>query len=381
MNELPQEFVLHEHQTINPTYKQAVQKLIEQHAPIIIQPTFDIRNGNGLLAAFYHIIKQCQHAGTNTQCEHIECVKSVILSLVYESEATYSAYDDESTRPSVNWAGTFCYRSYNYRVYHRTSDIDHLALHEFQFNQQTSNDELESSFNESNAANLISTSTYDAIHSTDFGGLQTWCRGDKSTVLCYSFMSHKDTTIKRAACRTVTWPMSDSDIRIRLDEWSVTDEQMRMQKLSESQRLDRIIHANQANIKQPTDRVVLYTTTSNHLMSPFDTNKRRSSADQAIHSKYPLFAGDRQLAERFSKCVIADKWTIFSLLPRFFDPRPRDLRKARRTWKNLHQCAVADAQPNAVPSRDSVIDVDNVQHSRIVTSDGVVLADMQQYEE
>ena len=83
-------------------------RFMRRHAPVFLQPSVDVANGNGLLALFYHF------SDDNSTC---------VLSLVYESEASY-----EVARPQrINSLGTFLYRSHNYRTYHRTAVHPHYT--------------------------------------------------------------------------------------------------------------------------------------------------------------------------------------------------------------------------------------------------------------
>ena len=73
-----------------------------RHAPVLLQPSFDVENGNGLLCLFYHFTDDNS---------------TVVCSLVYESEASYEFVREHQ----LNHCGTFCYRSHNYHQFHRTA--------------------------------------------------------------------------------------------------------------------------------------------------------------------------------------------------------------------------------------------------------------------
>jgi len=124
--------------------------------PIIAQPAIDIRNRNDLLGLFFDF--------KGDKC---------YLNIVYEGEASYNRQNPES----INHFGTFLYRSYNYRLYNRTADIDDFVFHGVDLNPAAKQ-------------------AWRDISTTDYGGDQTWAEGDKANFLrFYSVVHHYSQTI------------------------------------------------------------------------------------------------------------------------------------------------------------------------------------------
>jgi len=118
--------------------------------PIIVQPAVDIRNRNDLLGLFFNF-------------EDDKCY----LNIVYEGEASYNRQNPEN----INHLGTFLYRTYNYRLYNRTADIDDFVFHGVDLSPAAKQ-------------------PWKEISTTDWGGKQTWAEGDKANFLRYYSVVH-----------------------------------------------------------------------------------------------------------------------------------------------------------------------------------------------
>jgi len=87
---------------------------------------------------------------------------------LFESEASYNRRDPNR----LNRIGTFCYRSYNYRTYRRTADVNYLVFTGVDLDPNAKR-------------------PWTALATTDFCGTQTWNRGDKRDFLwIYSLVHH-----------------------------------------------------------------------------------------------------------------------------------------------------------------------------------------------
>ena len=133
-----------------------------RNAPVLVQPSFDISHGNGLLCGFYHFSPDSS---------------TVVVSLVYEGEASW-----EVRHPTaVNAFGSLLYRTHNYRTYGRTADIDHIAYHGCVLQQQVGQGGQVSGKQGEDSAGQPD---WQLLHTTDFSGLQSWSRGSKARFLC-----------------------------------------------------------------------------------------------------------------------------------------------------------------------------------------------------
>ena len=140
-------------------------------APVIMQPAVDIRHGFGLRRIFFDFRAE------ERTCE---------LSLVYDGEASYAW-----TRPaSYNRVATFFYRSFNYRTYKRTADVDRLVY-----------EGVDLARGGVDLPHATPHATpWEALFTTDYSRDQTWSRGDRGSV-CWWFgvMSHYNARLPAAA--------------------------------------------------------------------------------------------------------------------------------------------------------------------------------------
>jgi hypothetical protein len=282
--------------------------------PVLVQPRFDISNGNGFLAAFYDF------PTANSDC----CV----LSLLFEGEASY-----EVRRQSrLNVFGSFLYRSHNYRLYSRTADINHLAFHGCSLD-----------------------GGWTSLHTTDFAGTQQWSRGAKRRFLYfYSLMHHYDLELKAEAWRQ--WEDGGAAALIqRLQGWRQQDAKAEQLQLTAEQRIAQLLSASPpasdaSAVASRPRRPVVWLTTANHMMAPYDSNCSMELSSLCFHSSYPVYAGSRETAERFARLCVRSKWTVFSFLPAaIWSPVNSRDRRERAAWQRLHHSAILNAHSNGAP--------------------------------
>ena len=94
---------------------------------------------------------------------------------------------------------------------------------------------------------------------------------------------------------------------------------------------------------------MVYVTTGNHLMAPFDTNAACfPSSAHTVHHTYPLFVGDRAVAERFGQLAVRAKWTLCSLLPSWLCVGGGGGMEAeRRVWRLVHHSELLEGRAEA----------------------------------
>ena len=300
---------------------------LQRNAPILLQPTVDITKANNpFLCLFYHFNT------TNTTC---------VLSLVYEGESSYEVH----TPTTVNRFGSLCYRSYNYRTYHRTADIDHLAYHQCNIQQQ-----------QQSPGSVVA--DWEVLHTTDFSGVQSWSKGSKSQFgYYYSLMHHYDLELRRECWRQWDDQWTTQQQHDQLEQWRSIDihnttqntplEHRLNQKLQQQQQQQQ--QHNNTTSSQPQSntthyRPVLYLNTSNHTMSPFNTNPITfPTSAYTIHSRYSMYPGDRAVAERFAQLAVAHKWTVYSLLPKWCCRVQRGgMEQEKREWQRLHHSVLLE---------------------------------------
>ena len=288
-----------------------------RHRPVLLQPRLDVEAGNGLLAVFYHFDPH------NTTC---------ILSILYESEASYEARRE--TR--INVCGSLLYRSHNLRTYHRTADIKHLAFHGVRLGGEE--EEQEGGRGQA-AARADDGGGWEALHTLDFSGVQSWSVGTKHTALrflyFYSLMEHHDLLLPRHSWRRWEEGAGEHAQRADMLRWSAEDSELRRQQLPAEERLDSIRRSNSSTSSSPSDaqRPVVFVNTMNHLYAPYNANPH---LPLVVHADYPAFPGERSVAEAFGQLAVAYKPTLFSCLPGWLSPLPSKLRAERRTWARLH---------------------------------------------
>ena len=321
---------------------------LQRNAPVFLQPTIDIVHGNGLLCAFYHF------SHDNTTC---------VLSLVFEGEASW-----EVQRPTaVNRFGSFVYRTHNYRTYCRTADVDHIAYHRCtlqqpQQPQQQFGDENkraeESRTTEGTAAGRgphpqaaavdVAKPEWQVLHTTDFSGLQSWSKGSRARFLYfYSLMHHYDLEMRRDGWRQWNDHWTLDQQQQQLEQWRHIDLQHHTANTSVH---DRLQSTPSNPYTQPTAhyRPIVYLNTGNHLMSPFNTNPSFPTAAYTVHHTYPLFPGDRSVAERFGQLAVRRKWTLYSFVPSWlYVPGGGKMEVERRVWRRMHHSVLLEGRVEA----------------------------------
>ena len=312
--------------------------------PVLVQPRFDIANGNGFLAAFYDF----------PQADSSSCV----LSLLFEGEASYEV----ERQHRLNAFGSFLYRSHNYRLYSRTADINHLAFHGCR---------LEGGWG--------------SLHTTDFAGAQQWSRGAKRRrfLYFYSLMHHYDLELKAEAWRQ--WEDGDqAAVMQRLQAWRQQDAEAEQLQLTPEQRIAQLLSASplassEAAAASQARRPVVWLSTANHLMSPFDSNCSLPLSSLCFHSSYPVYAGSRETAERFARLCVRSKWTLFSFLPDFMSPVSSRDRKDRAAWQRLHHSAILNAHSTGTAdthheTAETATEAETEQQQQQLSVDGQVAA-------
>ncbi len=132
-------------------------------------------------------------------------------------------------------------------------------------------------------------------------------------------------------------------------EWRREDEEWQASALSAEDRVAAIVAANAASAC--TGRPLVYVNVMNHLMAPFCTNPHLA---HVVHSAYPLFAGDRAVAEAFAQLAVRYKWTCFSFVPNaLYSPLKRDLREERALWTRLHHSHLLEGRHREGGQTDS----------------------------
>ena len=193
-----------------------------------------------------------------------------------------------------------------------------------------------------------------SLHTTDFSGGQRWSRGDKGRFLhFYSLFHHYDLDLQRDGWRR--WEEEGESAGPHMDaalvRWRADDAARQRDGVSVEERVAAIREAAASPAPPPPPpppvspapfgyRAVVWVNTQNHLMAPFDSN---GSLPLRVHSSYPLFPGDRRVAERFGQLAVARKWTLFSLLPACFCCRSsidRRARAERTRWQRVHHSHV-----------------------------------------
>ena len=275
---------------------------MRRHCPVFLQPRFDVELGNGLLAVFYH------WDPSNVFC---------ILSIVYESEASYEVRRE--TR--LNQLGTLLYRTHNYRRYHRTADIKHLAFHGCRLGAMDDSDP----------------GAWESLHSLDFSGAQRWSAGAKLRFLYfYSLVHHYEVNLQRDLWRTWDEAADDDAQRCALQRWREEDAAAQKAQLTVEATLDslRQFTPPAASSSSSCQRPVVFINTMNHLLAPWNANPH---LPLTVHCSYPTFPGERSVAEKFGQLAVRYKPTLFSLIPNLlYSPIPSDLRAERRRWARLH---------------------------------------------
>ena len=81
-------------------------------------------------------------------------------------------------------------------------------------------------------------------------------------------------------------------------------------------------------------------------MAPFSTNSSSfTTAGSTAHSSYPLFAGDRAVAERFGRLAVCSKWTAYSFVPSWlYVAGGGDMQAERRVWQRMHHSVLLEGR-------------------------------------
>ena len=292
---------------------------IQRNAPVLIQPTVDIARGNAFLCAFYHFSP-----------DH----STAVLSLVFEGEDSWEVH-----RPTaVNRFGSFAYRTHNYRTWLRTADIDHIAYHGCTL-QHDGGQRTESPQHD-----------WQLLHTTDFSGLQSWSKGSKGRFLYfYSLMHHYDLELRREGWRRWDDRWTPQQRQQQLEHWRDIDAHHCTANAPLPTRLTQPCTPQpNAPLTQSADsphhRPVVYLNTGNHCMAPFSTNPSTfPTAACNVHCTYPLFPGDRSVAERFGRLAVRRKRTMYSLLPAgLFAPGGGAMEKERKKWQRVHHSVLLE---------------------------------------
>ena len=326
-----------------PSVAAARHAFMLRNCPVLLQPAHDVEAGNGFIALFYSFS---------------EDERTVVCSLVYEAEGSYEAGDERR----INRFGSFAYRTYNDRLYARTADIDHLAFHGVRMPRAQAGHEDGAGEGEGGGeggcgrgalgARPPSPPLWASLHTTDFSGGQRWSRGDKGRFLhFYSLFHHYDLDLQRDGWRR--WEEEGESAGPHMDaalvRWRADDAARQRDGVSVEERVAAIREAAASPAPPPPPpvspapfgyRAVVWVNTQNHLMAPFDSN---GSLPLRVHSSYPLFPGDRRVAERFGQLAVARKWTLFSLLPACLCCRSsidRRARAERTRWQRVHHSHV-----------------------------------------
>ena len=335
-------------------------RFLQLNAPLIFQPQVDIDTGNGFVALFYHFD---------------DAASTCVCSLVFESEASYNFADETK----INHLGTFCYRSHNYRSYHRTAvrppvhcaatvlehasthsadcavalcpvfsqDINHLAYHGCRLPVVGDED---------------AAVQWQSLHTTDGSGVQQWSKGDKKRFLhFFSLSRHYDVEVRREGWRTwqeagaANEQTQGAAFKAKVEEWRREDERSQRSGLTAEARVEAIVAGSRASASSASaspfpGRPCVFVNVMNHLMAPFCTNPHLS---YRVHVEYPMFPGDRSVAERFAQLCIAYKWTLFSFIPNaLYSPLKRDMREERTVWSRLHHSHLLSGRHTAEEGKD-----------------------------
>ena len=308
---------------------------IHRNAPVLLQPTFDIQHGNGLLCAFYHF------SADSTTC---------VLSLVFEGEASWEVH----CPTAINRLGSFVYRTHNYRTYCRTADINHLAYHKCTLQPPPPADQQQSGREGGQAAGVqhkpngavdACKPDYQVLHTTDFSGLQSWSKGSKGRFLYfYSLMHHFDLEMRREGWRQWHDHWTHEQQQQQLEQWRQLDLQHHTTCTSVHDRLQS--HLTPSPQPSTHYRPVIYINSGNHLMAPFNTNPSTfPTPSYTTHHTYPLFPGDRSVAERFGQLAVRSKWTLYSLVPKWlYVVGGGGMEAERRVWRRMHHSVLLEGR-------------------------------------
>ena len=195
---------------------------------------------------------------------------------------------------------------------------------------------------------------WQSLHTTDGSGVQQWSRGAKRRFLhFYSLSLHFDTEVKAEGWRK--WSGGDEGdggeqrLQERLEEWRREEERWQRSGLSAEERVAAIAASNASSASAHsqaaslcTGRPVVVLNVMNHLMAPYGTNPHLA---YVAHSAFPVFPGDRSVAEAFAQLAVRYKWTLFSFLPNaLYCPLRRDMREERAVWTRLHHSRLLEGR-------------------------------------
>ena len=217
-------------------------------------------------------------------------------------------------------------------------DIDHLAYHGCQLGEDTQGerDGQPSDGPPSASSSSPSFSSWRLLHTLDGSGNQRWSKGAKRRFLYFfSFVHHYELEVEREGWRG--WEeggRASQEALLRL--WRAEDVEAERSHQSPEVRISAI--AQSPSSCPPGGRPVVFVNVMNHLMAPFNANP---TFPLTVHSSYPMFAGDRAVAEKFGQVAVPYKWTLWSFIPdALYSPLHKDLRAEKAEWRRLQRSTV-----------------------------------------